>query len=68
MLQIADISESEFREQVLSLIHREYGLGGLARFMMVFCSGRGDYTRDRYQRLDGTNLEQLQQELANKAA
>jgi len=57
------MSDEEFDKRTLEAIQREFGLGGVARFIMTFRSGRGDYTADRHQWLSGLTLEDIQREL-----
>jgi len=60
---ISQMSDEEFEKRTLEAIQREFGLGGVARFIMTFRSGRGDYTADRHQWLSGLTLEDIQREL-----
>jgi hypothetical protein len=63
MPSILDLTDEEFEKRTLEAIRREFGLGGVARFIMTFRSGRGDYTADRHQWLSGLTLEDIQREL-----
>ena len=63
MRSILDLTDEEFHQRVIDVIQREFGLGGVARFIMTFRSGRGDYTADRHQWLSGLTLEDIQREL-----
>jgi hypothetical protein len=63
MPSILDLTDEEFEKRTLEAIQREFGLGGVARFIMTFRSGRGDYTADRHQWLSGLTLEDIQREL-----
>ncbi len=60
---ISDISDDEFERRTLDAIEREFGAGGLARFLMTHRSGKGDYTRDRHQWLDGITIEDIEKQL-----
>ncbi len=51
--QIETMTEEQFERFALDILNREMGLYGLARFLRVYRSGTGDYTRDRNQWLDG---------------
>ena len=64
----SDMTDEQFTQTLQAILHRELGPGGFARFLRLYHSGTGDYTRDRHQWLDGITLEQLEQELDNKAA
>ena len=60
---VSDMTDEEFERRTLDAIQREFGLGGLARFIMTYRSGRGDYTADRHQWLAGVTLEDIAKEL-----
>jgi hypothetical protein len=60
---VMKLSDEEFERQTLDLIKREFGLGGLARFIRSYRSGRGDYTRDRHKWLDGLTVEDILRQL-----
>lgn len=53
---ISSLSDEEFERRTLDAIQREFGLGGLARFLMIYRSGKGDYSADRRQWLDGLTM------------
>ena len=55
--EIDQIDDLEFERRTLAAIRHELGLGGLARFLMTYRSGRGDYTADRHKWLDGITVE-----------
>lgn len=57
------LTDEQFEKHALAILHRELGLDGLARFLRVYRSGSGDYTRDRHKWLDGVTLEELTAEL-----
>lgn len=50
------MSDEEFERRTLSAIEREFGLGGVARFVMAYRFGTGDYTRDRHLWQDGLKM------------
>ena len=56
---VLDLSEEDFRNRVFDIIARELGAAGYARFLMTFCSGKGDYTAERHQWLDGLTIEDI---------
>ena len=47
--RIDQMSDEQFERQAFAVIVREFGLGGLARFIRLHHSGPGDYTSDRAQ-------------------
>jgi hypothetical protein len=57
------MTNEEFERRTLDAIQREFGLGGVARFMMTYRSGHGDYTADRHQWLDGLTVQDIAAEL-----
>ena len=59
----ANMSDEELERHAFQVLARELGLAGYARFLRLFCSGRGDYTADRHQWLSGLTLEDIQREL-----
>ena len=62
--EIDQIDDLEFERRTLAAIRHELGLGGLARFLMTYRSGKGDYTADRHQWLDGITMEEIERELS----
>lgn len=61
---VSEMSDEEFERRTLDAIKRELGAGGLARFLMSYRSGKGDYTAERHQWLDGITIEDIQRDLA----
>ena len=57
--QIQSTTDEQFERFALDILNREMGLYGLARFLRVYRSGTGDYTRDRNQWLDGLTSQDL---------
>jgi hypothetical protein len=57
------MTDEQFERQAFAVIVREFGLGGLARFIRLHHSGPGDYTRDRAQWLAGVTVEQIASDL-----
>lgn len=63
------MTDEQFDHYAMSILARELGPGGLARFISLHRSGSGDYTRDRYQWLDNLSIEDIERELkANSAS
>ena len=62
LTDIDSLDDLEFERRTLAAIRQELGLGGLARFLMTYRSGIGDYTRDRHQWLSGVTLEEFERE------
>jgi len=49
MIAIDQMTDEQFERQAFSVLIREFGAGGLARFLRLHRSGSGDYTLDREQ-------------------
>ena len=47
MIAIDQLTDEQFERHALELLQRELGPDGLARFLRLNRSGKGDYTRDR---------------------
>jgi len=61
--RIDQMTDEQFERQAFAVIVREFGLGGLARFIRLYRAGPGDYTRDRSQWLAGLTVEDIASEL-----
>jgi hypothetical protein len=57
--KIEKMNDDEFRRHALTILERELGVYGLARFIRVYRTGTGDYTRDRHQWLDGLTVDDI---------
>jgi hypothetical protein len=60
---IQELTDEQFEEHALSILHQELGLDGLARFLRIYRSGKGDYTAERHQWLDGLTVADIAREL-----
>jgi hypothetical protein len=58
-----NMSDQDFERYALAILHRELGLDGLARFLRLYRSGAGDYTRDRHRWLDGATIQEVMAEV-----
>ena len=58
-----NMTDEEFDRHVIAILARELGPGGFARYLMLHRSGKGDYTAERHQWLDGVTLEDIEREL-----
>jgi hypothetical protein len=47
MKSIENMTDEQFERYVLEVLQRELGADGLARFLRLNRSDKGDYTRDR---------------------
>jgi hypothetical protein len=63
MIALEQMNDEDFERHALGILQRELGLGGLARFLRVYRSGNGDYTRDRHQWLQDATIEEVMAEV-----
>jgi hypothetical protein len=49
MTSVEQMTDEQFERYALEVLQRELGGDGLARFLRLNRSGKGDYTRDRAQ-------------------
>ena len=68
MIPLEKMTDEQFERHALDILHRELGVYGLARFLRVYRSGTGDYTRDCHQWLNGITVHELAQELEGRKA
>ena len=59
MIAIDQLTDEQFERHALDLLQRELGPDGLARFLRLNRSGRGDYTCDREQWQKGLTLDEI---------
>lgn len=55
--QVDKMNDDQLERHALTILQRELGVYGLARFLRVYRAGTGDYTQDRQQWLDGLSVE-----------
>ncbi len=56
---IGDMTNEEFERRTLEAIQREFGVGGVAHFIMTYRSGSGDYTAERDEWLDRLTAQDI---------
>jgi hypothetical protein len=66
MIPLEKMSDGDFERHALAILHRELGLDGLARFLRLYRSGAGDYTRDRHQWLAGATIQEVMAEVERR--
>jgi len=66
MIPIEKMSDEDFERHALAILRRELGLDGLARFLRLYRSGTGDYTRDRHRWLEGATLQEIMAEVERR--
>jgi hypothetical protein len=68
MSPVEQMTDEQFEAHALSLLQRELGVDGFARFLRLYRAGIGDYTRDRHQWLEGVTIEQIMERVKQRAA
>ena len=63
MIPVEKMSDEDFERHALAILHRELGLDGFARFLRLYRSGSGDYTRDRHRWLEGATIQEIMSEV-----
>lgn len=58
-MQIREMSDQEFQHHALSILQRELGAEGFARFLRLYRSGRGNYTEERDRWLKGVTIDEI---------
>jgi hypothetical protein len=66
MIPLDQMTDEQFEQHALSVLHRDLGVYGLARFLRVYRGGTGDYTRERHQWLKGLTVQELAQEFETR--
>jgi hypothetical protein len=66
MILLEKMSDDGFERHALAILKRELGLDGLARFLRVYRSGTGDYTRDRHRWLQGATIQEVMAEVERR--
>jgi hypothetical protein len=59
MIPPETMSDEDFEKHALAILQRELGLDGLARFLRLYRSGTGDYTRNRHRWLEGATVQEI---------
>ena len=57
------MTDEQLERHAFKVLAKELGLGGLARFIRLNCSGRGDYTANRPAWQAGMTVEDIRREL-----
>lgn len=64
--EMAEMTDDEFRQHVLSILQRELGDAGVARFLGVNPIGTGDFTRDRRKWQKGLTVRKIADRIAKR--
>ncbi len=62
-MQAANMTDEEFERHALSILGRELGPDGVARFLRIYRAGTGDYTRDRHLWLKNATIQDIMTEV-----
>lgn len=62
-MQIREMSDQEFQRHALSILQRELGAEGFARFLRLYRSGSADYTKERDQWLKGVTIDDIVEQI-----
>ena len=62
MIETANMTDEEFERHALSILGRELGADGVARFLRIYRAGSGDYTRDRHLWLEKATIQDIMAE------
>ncbi len=60
---IAEMTVDEIRTVGLQAIANELGPVGLVRFLQLFETGKGDYSKERHQWIDKLTVEEIYQSI-----
>jgi hypothetical protein len=66
MIPLENMSDEDFERHALAVLQRELGLDGLARFLRLYRSGTGDYTRDRHRWLEAATIQEIMAEVERR--
>ena len=58
-----EMNDEQFKDYAIGILQRELGAAGLARFLRLYRSGSGDYTKDRERWLGNVSLSDLLDEI-----
>ena len=59
MIALDQLTDEQFERHALSVLKRELGAGGLARFLRLNRSGQDDYTHNRHLLQKDLTLDQI---------
>jgi hypothetical protein len=58
-MPVQQMTDLEFQRHALSILQRELGAEGFARFLRVYRSGHGDYTKERHRILKSATIDDI---------
>jgi hypothetical protein len=63
---VTEMCDEEFFEHVATILRRELGAAGFARFLDNYLVNTGDYTHDRYKWLGGLTLDDILKDIRSR--
>jgi hypothetical protein len=66
MTSTETMTDEDFERHVLTILQRELGIDGLARFLLLNRTGNGDYTRDRNGWLSSATIDHIMAEVESR--
>jgi hypothetical protein len=66
MIPLEEMTDEEFEHHTLSLLQKELGPYGMARFLRTYRTGTGDYTRDRHKWQDGLTIDDILNDIQSR--
>ncbi len=60
---VSEMTDEQFDRHAMAILARELGAGGLARFISLNRSGKGDYTAERHLRQEGLTVADILRDL-----
>lgn len=64
-MPVQQMTDLEFQRHALSILQRELGAEGFARFLRVYRSGHGDYTKERDRILKGATIDDIVEQVGS---
>jgi hypothetical protein len=66
MIAIDKMNDAEFDSVAFGLLARELGVDGLARFLRLHRSGKGDYTAERNEWQQGLSVDDVAESIRRR--
>jgi hypothetical protein len=63
---VAEMTDEQFEQFTLSVLAKELGPLGMARYLRTFRTGTGDYTRDRHKWQQGITVQQIVEDIKGR--
>lgn len=68
MIAVDKLTDAEFETAAFDLLRRELGADGLARFLRLYRSGLGDYTKERQSWQRDVSVDDLAKSIRQRGA